>query len=185
MEVICSLISRADDYIIWYRDITRVYIDNLANRDTRTIRYQPVGVDRRMMTSTLHEVDDMDTGVLEGPPSSPTQFASFAKKVQTIIHRCMSVVLVELRGALVDCLVAGHVEDALLPLLIRADEDMQTPGMEEREAPPLPGTVGSSFQAPPPPGRTGSFTLHMPISYASSSNSYAHDDERTDNVTLA
>ncbi|KAI5663216.1 hypothetical protein M9H77_22539 [Catharanthus roseus] len=63
---------------------TRVYIRNIANRDTRTVGYQPTGVDRRMM-----EVDDMATEVIQGSPSSPTEVASFAKKVQTIIRRCM------------------------------------------------------------------------------------------------
>ncbi|KAI5680679.1 hypothetical protein M9H77_01906 [Catharanthus roseus] len=38
-----------DEYIRWYRDITRVYIGNPANRDTRTVGYWPAGVDRRMM----------------------------------------------------------------------------------------------------------------------------------------
>ncbi|KAI5681552.1 hypothetical protein M9H77_02780 [Catharanthus roseus] len=174
------------------------------------------------------EVDDMATRVIQGPPSSPTQITSFVKKVQTIICRCMpsrfcprspyrTVVLVELRGALIDCLVAGHVEAALLSLLIRVDKDMQAPDVEEREshpnglgtsyappspgtvsssilepsplglgfssfqAPPPPGIVGSSFQAPPPPSTVGSSTLHMSISYASSSDS----DERTNDVTPA
>ncbi|KAI5649376.1 hypothetical protein M9H77_35381 [Catharanthus roseus] len=35
----------------------------------------------------------------------------------------------------------------------------------------------------PPPSTSGSSTPHMPISYASSSDSYEHDDERTDEVT--
>ncbi|KAI5660032.1 hypothetical protein M9H77_28825 [Catharanthus roseus] len=39
----------SDEYIRWYRGITRVYIGNPANRDTRSHGYQPVGVDRRMM----------------------------------------------------------------------------------------------------------------------------------------
>ncbi|KAI5663422.1 hypothetical protein M9H77_22745 [Catharanthus roseus] len=39
-----------DEYIIWYRDITRVYIRNPANRDTRTVGYQPTGVDKWIMT---------------------------------------------------------------------------------------------------------------------------------------
>ncbi|KAI5683440.1 hypothetical protein M9H77_04668 [Catharanthus roseus] len=65
-----DLSSPRDDYIRWYRDITRVYISSPACCDTRTIGYQP-------------------TGVLEGPPSSPTQYASLSKKVQTIICRCM------------------------------------------------------------------------------------------------
>ncbi|KAI5676830.1 hypothetical protein M9H77_07780 [Catharanthus roseus] len=48
-------------------------IGNPANRDTRTVGYQPAGVDRRMTE----------------PPSSPSQIASFVKKVQTIIRGCM------------------------------------------------------------------------------------------------
>ncbi|KAI5673971.1 hypothetical protein M9H77_14335 [Catharanthus roseus] len=56
-------------------DNTRVYIGNPANRDTRTVGYQPARVNRRMM-----KVDDMATGVIQGLPSSPTQIASFAKK---------------------------------------------------------------------------------------------------------
>ncbi|KAI5673237.1 hypothetical protein M9H77_13601 [Catharanthus roseus] len=39
--------------------------------------------------SMMQEVDDMVIGVIQGPPSSPTQIASFAKKVTTIIRRCM------------------------------------------------------------------------------------------------
>ncbi|KAI5659538.1 hypothetical protein M9H77_28331 [Catharanthus roseus] len=35
----------------------------------------------------LQEV--VSSGVIQGPPSSPSQIASFAKKMQTIIHRCM------------------------------------------------------------------------------------------------
>ncbi|KAI5675983.1 hypothetical protein M9H77_06933 [Catharanthus roseus] len=68
-----DLSSPQDDYIRWYRDITRVYIGNPARCDTWTYGYQPAAIDRRMMTSMLQEVDDMTTGVLEGPPSSPTR----------------------------------------------------------------------------------------------------------------
>ncbi|KAI5671940.1 hypothetical protein M9H77_12304 [Catharanthus roseus] len=39
----------SDEYIRWYRGMTRVYIGNLANRDTRLHGYQPASVDRRMM----------------------------------------------------------------------------------------------------------------------------------------
>ncbi|KAI5672591.1 hypothetical protein M9H77_12955 [Catharanthus roseus] len=35
------------------------------------------------------EVDDMTLGVIQEPPSSPSQIASLAKNVQTIIRRCM------------------------------------------------------------------------------------------------
>ncbi|KAI5672193.1 hypothetical protein M9H77_12557 [Catharanthus roseus] len=72
-----------------YREITRVYIGNPANRDTHSVSYQPGGVDRRMMTSMLQEVDDMDSVVIQEPPSSPSQMAVFAKKGQMIIRRCM------------------------------------------------------------------------------------------------
>ncbi|KAI5671600.1 hypothetical protein M9H77_11964 [Catharanthus roseus] len=60
-----------------------------VNRDTRSHGYQPAGVDRSMMTSMLQEVDDMASVVIQEPPSSPSQMALFAKKVQTIIWRCM------------------------------------------------------------------------------------------------
>ncbi|KAI5667483.1 hypothetical protein M9H77_17336 [Catharanthus roseus] len=50
-----DLSSLRNEYIRLYRDITRVYIGNPANRDTRTVRYQNAGVDRRMMTFMLQE----------------------------------------------------------------------------------------------------------------------------------
>ncbi|KAI5680642.1 hypothetical protein M9H77_01869 [Catharanthus roseus] len=84
-----DLSSSRDEYIKWYRDITRAYIENLANRDIRTVGYQPVRVDRWMMTSMLQEVDAMALEVIQALPPSPSQIASFAKKVQTIIWRCM------------------------------------------------------------------------------------------------
>ncbi|KAI5658048.1 hypothetical protein M9H77_26841 [Catharanthus roseus] len=62
-------------------DITRVYINNPTYRNTQIIGYPLVGVDRQMMTSKLQEVDDMTIGVLEGPPSSPTLYASVMRKV--------------------------------------------------------------------------------------------------------
>ncbi|KAI5663031.1 hypothetical protein M9H77_22354 [Catharanthus roseus] len=79
-----ELSNPRDDYISWYRDITRVYIGNPANHDTCTVGYYPARVYRRMM-----EVDDMASGVIQGPTSSLSQIASFAKKVQTIIRRCI------------------------------------------------------------------------------------------------
>ncbi|KAI5683527.1 hypothetical protein M9H77_04755 [Catharanthus roseus] len=155
-----------DEYIRWYRGITRVYIENPANRDTHSVGYQLAGVDRRIM-----EVDDMASVVIQELPSSLSQMAVFAKKVQTIIWRCMiSIggmlgctpsqydinrhfqyncrvivlgspywrgVLVELRGALVDSLVVEHEVDALLSLIFQADTDMQTPDMILRAPPPL------------------------------------------------
>ncbi|KAI5667659.1 hypothetical protein M9H77_17512 [Catharanthus roseus] len=71
----------SDEYIRWYRGITQVYIGNPANRDTRLHRYQPAGVDRRMMTFILQEVDDMASVVIQQPPANPSQMAVFAKKV--------------------------------------------------------------------------------------------------------
>ncbi|KAI5680783.1 hypothetical protein M9H77_02010 [Catharanthus roseus] len=73
-----------EKYIRWFRDITLVYIRNPANRDTRMVGYQPSGVDTRMM-----EVNDMDSGLIQETPSSSSQIARFAKKVQIIIRRCM------------------------------------------------------------------------------------------------
>ncbi|KAI5675832.1 hypothetical protein M9H77_06782 [Catharanthus roseus] len=77
MLLVEELSNSRDYYIRWYRDITRVYIGNPANRDTRTVGYQAAGVDRWMK-----EVGDMATEVIQEPPSSPTQIASFAKKVR-------------------------------------------------------------------------------------------------------
>ncbi|KAI5658858.1 hypothetical protein M9H77_27651 [Catharanthus roseus] len=53
--VLENLSSPGKGYIRWYQDITRVYIGHPANRDTRTVGYQPAGVDRRMMTSMLRK----------------------------------------------------------------------------------------------------------------------------------
>ncbi|KAI5648419.1 hypothetical protein M9H77_34424 [Catharanthus roseus] len=169
-----DLSSLRDAYIRWYLDITR-----------------RAGVDRWMM-------------VIQGPPSSPTQVASFAKKVQTIICRCMVSI-----GSTLGCTPSQHDIQSTFPVQpsrhcprepvlerdargvkrgarrlpdggarggcppvppLRADKDMQTSDVEKREAPPPPGTVGSS-------------TPHMPISYASSSDSDEHDDEQTNDVT--
>ncbi|KAI5658827.1 hypothetical protein M9H77_27620 [Catharanthus roseus] len=79
-------VMRQFAHISLYRlhDIMRIYIDNPANRNTRTVGYQSTRVNRWMM-----EVDDMSTRVIQEPPSSLTQIASFAKKVQTIIRMCM------------------------------------------------------------------------------------------------
>ncbi|KAI5683214.1 hypothetical protein M9H77_04442 [Catharanthus roseus] len=76
---------RGNDNTSWVtQGITRVYIGNLVNRDTRSHGYQPASVDRRMM-----EVDDMASVAIREPPSSPSHMAAVMKKVQTIIRRCM------------------------------------------------------------------------------------------------
>ncbi|KAI5657534.1 hypothetical protein M9H77_26327 [Catharanthus roseus] len=137
----CILSYSSDEYIRWYRGITRVYIKNPANRDTRSVGYQLAGVDKRMI-----EVDDMASVVIQEPPLSLSQMAVFMKKVQTIIrstiynrhsqyNRRVAVpgntywtgVLMELRGALVGSLVMEQEVDAFLSLLFPADPDMQTP----------------------------------------------------------
>ncbi|KAI5673938.1 hypothetical protein M9H77_14302 [Catharanthus roseus] len=64
-----------DEYIRWYRGITRVYIGNPANRDTRSVGYQPIGLNRRMM-----ELDDMASVVIQEPPSSPSQMVVFCEE---------------------------------------------------------------------------------------------------------
>ncbi|KAI5676886.1 hypothetical protein M9H77_07836 [Catharanthus roseus] len=85
---VAALSYPSDEYIRWYRVITRDYISNPANRETRAHGYQPAGVDKQMMTSMLQEVDDMASVAIREPPSSPSQMATVLKKVQTIIlHR--------------------------------------------------------------------------------------------------
>ncbi|KAI5656652.1 hypothetical protein M9H77_25445 [Catharanthus roseus] len=183
------------------------------------------------------EVDDMATEVIQGPPSSSTQIASFAKKVQTIIRGCMLSHLLPRepvsdlgargvkRGArrLLGCRARGGctpvpphqgwMRTCRLRTWRRESPNLDFPtfnlgltppaqshpgGLGISYAPPPSGILGSSIQAPPPPGlgfssfqaplplsiepppgTVGSSTLHMPISYASSSDS----DERTDDVT--
>ncbi|KAI5658778.1 hypothetical protein M9H77_27571 [Catharanthus roseus] len=73
--VVEALSYPRDEYIKWYRGITQVYIGNPANRDTRAHGYQPAGVDRRMMTSMLQEVDDGASVAIREPPSSPSEMA--------------------------------------------------------------------------------------------------------------
>ncbi|KAI5641601.1 hypothetical protein M9H77_07584 [Catharanthus roseus] len=60
-----------DKYIRWYREITRVYIGNLANRNTRSVGYRLAGVAIQMMTSMLHEVADMASVPSRRRPREP------------------------------------------------------------------------------------------------------------------
>ncbi|KAI5676605.1 hypothetical protein M9H77_07555 [Catharanthus roseus] len=55
----------------------------------------------------LQEVDDMTTGVLEKPPSSPTQYASVMRKVQTNINRCMISIRACIRSTAIPCWSTG------------------------------------------------------------------------------
>ncbi|KAI5671298.1 hypothetical protein M9H77_11662 [Catharanthus roseus] len=106
VEYVEALSYPSDKYIRWYRGITRVYIGNPANRDTRVHGYQPVGVDRRMM-----EVNDMASVAIREPPSSSSQIAAVMKKVQTIIWRCM----VSIEGTL-GCTPSQHDTQATFPV---------------------------------------------------------------------
>ncbi|KAI5655407.1 hypothetical protein M9H77_32594 [Catharanthus roseus] len=54
-------------------------------------------------TSMLQEVDDMTSVVIHEPPSSPSQMAVFAKKVQTIIRMCMVSI-----GGILECTPSQH-----------------------------------------------------------------------------
>ncbi|KAI5659566.1 hypothetical protein M9H77_28359 [Catharanthus roseus] len=103
-------------YMRWYRRITRVYIRNPANRDTRSVRYQLAGVDRRIMihftnkffflfkySHAFHLFMFTSNVVIQEPPSYPSQMAIFAKKVQTIIRRCMVSI-----GGTLGCTLSQH-----------------------------------------------------------------------------
>ncbi|KAI5676865.1 hypothetical protein M9H77_07815 [Catharanthus roseus] len=185
-----------EDYIRWYRDVTRVYIGNPTNRGTRTVGYQPTGVDKRMM-----ELDDMATGVIEGPPSSLTQIISFAKsRLSSALHpscrRPWEPVLKHGARGVKRCARRFPTEARGGRLLVpsypgrRRNAD---PGCGGKRVTSLSDTVSSSFQAPPPPSTVslflappplwmvGSSTPHMPIFNASSSVS----DERTNDATPA
>ncbi|KAI5672776.1 hypothetical protein M9H77_13140 [Catharanthus roseus] len=151
----------SDEYIRWYRGITRVYIGNSANRDTRSVGYQPAGVDRRMM-----EVDDMASVVIQEPPSSPSQTAAFAKKVQMIIRRQLG------HGA-------GGGRPPIPPFLGIPRQGGPRHIEMERVVSRYIFRV-FIIRAPPPPGTAGSSTLHQPISQASSSDDEEWADDTDD-----
>ncbi|KAI5672953.1 hypothetical protein M9H77_13317 [Catharanthus roseus] len=111
VEYVEALSYPSDEYIRWYRGITRVYIGNPANSDTSAHGYQPGGVDRRMMTSMLQEVDDMASVVIREPPSSLSQIPAVMKKVQTIIRRCMVSI-----GGTLGCTPSQHDIQATFPV---------------------------------------------------------------------
>ncbi|KAI5654116.1 hypothetical protein M9H77_31303 [Catharanthus roseus] len=164
----------SDEYIRWYRGITRVYIGNPANRDTRSHGYQPTGVNRRMITSMLQEVDDMASVVIREPLSSPSQMTE-------------TEVLVELKGVLGDILGVEQEVDALLYLLLQKVAER---GEGSGSGQPIGDLFDSSnldmpsftyrffgFRAPLLPGAIGSSTPHQPISQASSSNEEEREDD--------
>ncbi|KAI5683267.1 hypothetical protein M9H77_04495 [Catharanthus roseus] len=88
-----------DEYIRWHQEITRVYIENLANCNTRSIGYQSTGVDRRMMVHSRVSFFCGDIG---------TTFISltngyFCKESATIIRRCMVFI-----GGTLGCTQSQH-----------------------------------------------------------------------------
>ncbi|KAI5682328.1 hypothetical protein M9H77_03556 [Catharanthus roseus] len=154
----CKLSNPRVDYIRWYRDITRVYIGNPANHDIRTVGYQPAGVDRWMMTSMLQEIDDMASGMIQRPPSSPSQIASFAKKVQTINRKYM----VSIGGGTLGCTPSQYDIQQIFPVQQsrrRPREPVPDRGARgvKKGARRLPGggTRGDGAPVPPDMGRGG------------------------------
>ncbi|KAI5654387.1 hypothetical protein M9H77_31574 [Catharanthus roseus] len=170
-----------------------IYIGNPANCDTRTIGYQPAGVDRWMI-----EVDDLATGVLEGSQPSPTRFASFAKKEPVPERGARGVK----RGAL--RLLGGrthggraptpphsgrreHADPGYLGFYDHGDPlespELDFPTLDLGLTPPVQSHLGgsSTLYIPPPLSIVGSsFQLPSPPGTADE-----HDGERTDDVTLA
>ncbi|KAI5667050.1 hypothetical protein M9H77_16903 [Catharanthus roseus] len=128
--------------------------------------------------------------------------AIFAKKVQSIIWRCMMGEGFGGRG-LGDLGSSYQVEPFDSPNLDMSSSSLgltqptqshppksyvpPPPGLvfSSFQSPHPPGIESSSFHAPPPPHTVGSSTPHMPISTASSSDLDEHDDEPTDIVTPA
>ncbi|KAI5680873.1 hypothetical protein M9H77_02100 [Catharanthus roseus] len=144
-----------DEYIRWYRSITWVYIGNPANRDTRSHGYQPAGVDRRMMTSMLQEVDDMASLVIQQPLADLSQMAMFAKKVQTIIRRCMVSI-----GGTLGCTPSQHdIQQtfSVQPSRHRSQEHVQDRGARRvkrgTRRKPSRGAGGGRPPVPPVPHR--------------------------------
>ncbi|KAI5659256.1 hypothetical protein M9H77_28049 [Catharanthus roseus] len=120
-----------------------------------------------------HEMDDMATGVIQGPLSCATQIEPVPDHGTRGIKK----------GA---CRLPGggaRGGRALAPPY-REDEDMQTLDMEEREVrdledpPPSPGTVSSCRQVIL---RARLVHLHR----TSSSDSHGNGDEQTDDMTSA
>ncbi|KAI5657118.1 hypothetical protein M9H77_25911 [Catharanthus roseus] len=196
----------SDEYIRWYRGITRVYIGNPVNRDTHSHGYQP--------TSMFQEMDDMTSVVIQEPPSSLSQMAVFAKKVQTIIHRGARRHLGRGAGGgrppvppaperhehvdpdhvevekgegsrsgqpTVDLFDSPNLDMPSFSLGLTPVSQSLPSGFGTSQTPPLPSLGFPSFQAPHSTSyvfSTGSSTPHQPISQASSSDK----EERADDM---
>ncbi|KAI5656497.1 hypothetical protein M9H77_25290 [Catharanthus roseus] len=176
----------SDEYIRWYKGITRVYIGNPANCDTRTHGYQPASVDRRMMTSILQEAtfpvqplrhrprenvpDRGARGVKRGARRHPGRGAGAGRPPVPAVPQRQE-----------------HVDPgpAVFERGERSGSDPQSlpSGSGKSQMPLAPSSRFAAFQsphtlaygfagfrAPPPPGIAGSSMPQQPISQASSSD---------------
>ncbi|KAI5662621.1 hypothetical protein M9H77_21944 [Catharanthus roseus] len=194
-----------DEYVRWYRGIRRVYIENPANRDTRSVGYQLARVDRRMMYSRRRHlqkhVSDRGTCRVErGARRQPGRGAGGGRPHVPPFpdrpgHADSGHVEME-RGEGSGQVERGEGSCGGHPPIDPFDSPnldipsfslglMQTsqslPGGSGTLRSPAGTSLGfSSFRAPPPLGTVGSSTPHQPISQASSSD----DEEGTDDTKM-
>ncbi|KAI5682971.1 hypothetical protein M9H77_04199 [Catharanthus roseus] len=193
--------------VTWYRYHMSLHRQS-ARRDTWTIGYQPVGVDRRMMTSMLQKVDDMTTGPSCRRPQEPIPKRG-ARGVKRGARHADSVHGGEIGGGSggrghgdPGSNVPGDTFDnlgldvptfslGLTPPTLSYPSGSGTsyappPSTSGTSyAPPPLGAVGFRFDAPPPSSTTGLSVPHIPISHASSTDSNEEADEPMDDVTPA
>ncbi|KAI5677801.1 hypothetical protein M9H77_08751 [Catharanthus roseus] len=203
------LLYPRDEYIIWYRDITRVYIGNPANRDTHTVGCQPAGVDRRMMFckesadyhSEVHGIYWRNVGLHSISARNSTDISNRGgREVKRGTRRLPGGRACGGRPLVPSDFGRGHADlgrrremgegsggrglgDLSFSYQVKPFDslDLGLPSFSLGLMPP----IYSSFQASPPPYTVGSSTQRMPISTASSSDSDKHDDAPTDVVTPA
>ncbi|KAI5678762.1 hypothetical protein M9H77_09712 [Catharanthus roseus] len=187
VEYVEALSYPSDEYIRWYRGITRVYIGNTANRDTHAHGYQPVGVDRWMMATfpvqssrrrPREYVPDRGTRrVKRGarrytgreagagrPPVPPApQRQEYVDPHPAVVERG------EGSGGgqhYVDPFDSPHLDMPSSSLGLISPYSGFTAFQS-----PHPSVYGfGRFRAPPPPGTADASTPHQPISQASSSD---------------
>ncbi|KAI5654287.1 hypothetical protein M9H77_31474 [Catharanthus roseus] len=108
-------------------------------------------------TSILQEVDDMASVVIQEPPSSPSQMPVFAKKVQTIIWRCIVYI-----GGTLGCTLSQHDIQQIFP--VQPSRRRPREPILDRDArgvkrgarrQPGHGAGGGCPPVPPFPGRHG------------------------------
>ncbi|KAI5672367.1 hypothetical protein M9H77_12731 [Catharanthus roseus] len=187
-----DLSSPKDKYIRWYRDITRVYIGNPANRYIRTVGYQSAegkdGARRlpggRACGGQAPAPPYMGRGGHADPGRGGERDEGSRGYGRGDLGSSYHVNPFDSPNLGISSLVWSPDPSGLGFSSFQRPPPPST-GSSSFQAPPYPGTGSSSFQAPPPPGMVSSSTLHMPISTTSSSDSDEHDDEQTDVVTPA